>query len=254
MAEVVGSIPIRAYHAFATRSEGVNIGCVNMVFAGNGVRKFSDEVMVMRVLGAFAAALLLSITAGCAPTPGVGTVTVATTASTPEQTSQYQIGPGDHLQVFVYESPALSVTDIPVRPDGRLSLPLVPDLEVTGKTPTQLSAEISDRLKQYIKDPNVSVIVHSFNGTFERQIRVIGEAAQPMAMPYSDHMTVLDVMIAAKGLTKYAAGNSAVIVRRNGNQQTSIKVHLSDLLKDGDVSQNIEMLPGDTLIIPQSYF
>lgn len=206
----------------------------------------------MRGLGAVALAFMLSMAAGCAPQPGPGTTAAAPTMSDP--TSQYQIGPGDHLQVFVYESPNLSVADIPVRPDGRLSLPLVPDLEVTGKTPTQLASEISDRLKQYIKDPNVSVIVHSFNGTFARQIRVIGEAAQPMAMPYSDHMTLLDVMIVAKGLTKYAAGNSAVIVRREGNVQKSIKVRLSDLLKDGDVSQNIEMLPGDTLIIPQSYF
>jgi len=210
--------------------------------------------MIMRGLGAAALAFMISLAAGCAPQPGVGPATTAVAPAMSDPTSQYQIGPGDHLQVFVYESPNLSVSDIPVRPDGRLSLPLVPDLEVTGKTPTQLSGEISDRLKQYIKDPNVSVIVHSFNGTFARQIRVIGEAAQPMAMPYSDHMTLLDVMIAAKGLTKYAAGNSAVIVRREGNTQKSIKVRLSDLLKDGDVSQNIEMLPGDTLIIPQSYF
>jgi polysaccharide biosynthesis/export protein len=210
--------------------------------------------MIMRGFGAVALAFMLSLAAGCAPQPGVGPVATASAPAMSDPTSQYQIGPGDHLQVFVYESPTLSVGDIPVRPDGRLSLPLVPDLEVTGKTPTQLAAEISERLKQFIKDPNVSVIVHSFNGTFARQIRVIGEAAQPMAMPYSDHMTLLDVMIAAKGLTKYAAGNSAVIVRREGNAQKSIKVRLADLLKDGDVSQNIEMLPGDTLIIPQSYF
>jgi polysaccharide export outer membrane protein len=146
------------------------------------------------------------------------------------------------------------VTDIPVRPDGRLSLPLVPDLEVTGKTPTELARVIAERLKQFIKDPNVSVIVHSFNGTFERQIRVIGAAAQPMSMPYSDHMTLLDVMIATKGLTKYASGNSATIVRRIGAQQLTIKVRLNDLMNDGDVSQNVEMQPGDTLIIPQSYF
>jgi polysaccharide biosynthesis/export protein len=209
----------------------------------------------MRGLGAAALAFLLSLAAGCSPQPGsTPTAAQASAAPASSETSQYQIGPGDHLQVFVYESPTLSVSDIPVRPDGRMSLPLVPDLEVTGKTPTQLAAEISDRLKQYIKDPNVSVIVHSFNGTFDRQIRVIGEAAQPMAMPYSDHMTLLDVMIAAKGLTKYAAGNSAVIVRRGAAGQQSIKVRLSDLLKDGDVGQNVEMQPGDTLIIPQSYF
>jgi polysaccharide export outer membrane protein len=206
--------------------------------------------MIMRFLAAVALVLVLPIVAGCASTGGVQPVPSGPAASS----SEYQIGPGDHLQVFVYESPTLSVGDIPVRPDGRLSLPLVPDLVAAGKTPTELSHDISERMKQYIKDPNVSVMVHSFVGTLDRQIKVIGEATEPMALPYSDHMTVLDVMIAAKGLTKYAAGNSAVVVRRSNGQQETIKVRLSDLIKDGDVSQNIEMRPGDTLIIPQTFF
>jgi polysaccharide export outer membrane protein len=177
-------------------------------------------------------------------------------AATPERAaaSQYVIGPGDRLQVFVYEAPNLSLSGVPVRPDGRLSLPLVPDVVAAGKTPSELAAVITERLKEFVKNPNVSVIVQGFTGPFDRQIRVIGEATEPMAMAYSDRMTVLDVMIATKGLTRYASGNSAVIVRRANGHQQSIRVRLSDLLKDGDVSQNVDMEPGDTLIIPQTYF
>ncbi len=205
----------------------------------------------MRFLAKAVLALVLpAIVVACSPQPGQQPA--AADPSVPS--SEYVIGPGDHLQVFVYESPTLSVGDVPVRPDGRLSLPLVPELVAAGKTPAQLAKDITVAMKQYVKDPNVSVIVHSFVGTFERQIRVIGEATQPMALPYSDHMTVLDVMIAAHGLTKFAAGNSAVVVRRVNGHQETIKLRLSDLIKDGDVSQNIEMQPGDTLIIPQTFF
>lgn len=211
------------------------------------------RVFSMRSYGLAAFAVLAPLVSGCSSNLGPrDALPAATVASQPS--GQYQIGPGDHLQVFVYESPTLSVADLPVRPDGRLSLPLVPDLVAAGKTPSELAHEIADRLKEFVKDPNVSVIVRSFVGTFDRQIRVIGEASNPMALPYSDHMTVLDVMIAAKGLTKYAAGNSAIIVRRTGDHQETVKVRLSDLLKDGDVSQNVEMQPGDTLIIPQTFF
>jgi polysaccharide biosynthesis/export protein len=148
----------------------------------------------------------------------------------------------------------LSVSELPVRPDGRISVPLVPDITAAGQTPTQLAAQLTTRLKEYVKDPNVTVIVRSFAGPFDAQIRVIGEATEPLAVPYRDGMTVLDVMILAKGLTKYAAGNRATLVRRVNGQQSSIKVHLADLIKDGDISQNIEVRPGDTLIIPQTWF
>jgi polysaccharide biosynthesis/export protein len=142
-----------------------------------------------------------------------------------------------------------------VRPDGRISTPLIEDIMAAGKTPTQLAREIEERLKKYIQDPNVTVIVRSFIGPFDRQIRVLGEATDPSAIPYRDHMTLLDVMIATKGLTKYAAGNRAEIVRRDPDgKTTTIRVKLSDLIKDGDISQNVEMQPGDTLIIPQSWF
>ncbi len=166
----------------------------------------------------------------------------------------YQIGPGDALSVFVYQSPQLSVASMMVRPDGRISLPLIPDLIAAGKTPTQLSKDIEGRLKEFVKEPNVSVMVSGFQGPLNRQIRVIGEATEPLAIPYRDGMTLLDVMILTKGLTRYAAGNSAVLVRELAGKRQTIPVRLSDLIKDGEIDQNVAMLPGDTLIIPQSYF
>ena len=166
----------------------------------------------------------------------------------------YQIGPGDTLSVFVYQSPQLSVGALAVRPDGRISLPLIPDIVAAGKTPTALSKDIEERLKEYVKQPNVSVMVSGFQGPLNRQIRVIGEATEPLAIPYRDGISLLDVMILTKGLTRYAAGNSAVLVREVAGRRQEIKVRLSDLIKDGDIEQNVAMLPGDTLIIPQSYF
>jgi polysaccharide export outer membrane protein len=168
---------------------------------------------------------------------------------------QYVIGSGDSLSVFVYRNPDLSEGGVAVRPDGRISVPLIEDIMAAGKTPTQLAREVESLLKKYIQDPIVTVIVRGFIGPFDRQIRVIGEATEPAAIPYRDHMTVLDVMIATKGLTKYASGNRAEIVRRDvGGKQETIRVRLSDLIRSGDISQNIEMQPGDTLIIPQSWF
>jgi polysaccharide export outer membrane protein len=175
-------------------------------------------------------------------------------AGPPPDTSEYVIGPGDSLSIFVYQAPTLSVTALPVRPDGRISVPLVPDLMAAGKTPSELQREIEERLKKYVQQPNVTVMPQSFQGPPDRQVRVIGEAVDPMAIPYRADLTLLDVMIATKGLTKFAAGNSAKIVRRSHGKQQVIKVHLSDLIKDGDISQNVTMQPGDTLIIPQSWF
>lgn len=167
----------------------------------------------------------------------------------------YIIGSGDQLSIFVYRNPDLSEAGVAVRPDGRISTPLIEDIIAAGKTPTRLAREIETRLGKYIQEPNVTVIVRSFIGPPDRQVRVIGEATDPVAIPYRDHMTLLDVMIATRGLTKYAAGNRAVIARVNpGGKPETVKVRLSDLIKDGDISQNIEMNPGDTLIIPQSWF
>ncbi len=198
----------------------------------------------VRWRGCLAALLLL---AGC--TAG----TTAAPPATATEGSDYVIGAGDKLGIFVYDNPQLGA-EIPVRPDGRISTPLVPDIVAAGKTPTQLGTELENRLKDYVKDPHVTVIVRDFVGPLNRQIRVIGEATDPQAIPYRDGMTVLDVMIATRGLTRYAAGNRAVIVRRVGDKQQTIHVRLADLIKDGDISQNVAMRPGDTLIIPQSWF
>ncbi|HEY1932182.1 MAG TPA: XrtA/PEP-CTERM system exopolysaccharide export protein [Acetobacteraceae bacterium] len=171
------------------------------------------------------------------------------------QSADYVIGAGDDLSVFVYRNPDLSEGGVAVRPDGRISVPLIEDIVAAGKTPTQLARDIEGRLKKYIKDPVVTVIVRSFVGPPNRQIRVIGEATDPIAIPYRDSMTLLDVMIATKGLTKYAAGNRAVIVRHDAKgKEEMIHVKLNDLLNHGDISQNVAMEPGDTLIIPQSWF
>jgi polysaccharide export outer membrane protein len=188
-----------------------------------------------------------------AATPGGTGGSGSSGASGKAESASYVIGAGDQLGISVYHAPELSVPGIPVRPDGRISMPLIPDIIAAGKTPTQLGEELTKRLKEYVQDPIVTVMVSGFIGPFERQVKVIGEATDPVAIPYRDGMTLLDVMIATKGLTKFASGNSAVIVRRVGTQQESVKVRLTDLLKNGDICQNVEMRPGDTLIIPQSW-
>lgn len=202
-------------------------------------------------------AVLLACTvalAGCeAPN---GTPLVATSSSGPEAAvADYVIGPGDNLQIFVHRSPELSV-EVPVRPDGRISMPLLADVDATGRTPVELGKQIEDRLRQYVRDPSVTVIVRSFIGLTSRQIRVIGEAAQPRSVPFREGLTVLDVLIQGGGLTRYAAGNRARIIRRErpADAPQVIPVRLNDLLRDGDVTQDIALRPGDTLVIPQGWF
>lgn len=193
-----------------------------------------------------AAPLLAALLSGCAGQPAPYNEPV-------EANLMYIIGPGDSMGIYVFRNPELS-TGAVVRPDGRISLPLIPDIIASGKTPAELAKDLEARLKEYVKEPMVSVIVNSFNGPANRQIRVIGEASDPISIPYRDQMTLLDVMIATRGITRYAAGNRAVIIRRYGGPRQTIRVRLSDLIKDGDIDQNVAMAPGDTLIIPQSFF
>ena len=170
-------------------------------------------------------------------------------------TPDYRIGPLDTIQIFVWQSPEFTVT-VPVRPDGRISTPLIEDLEVTGRTPTQLARDIEEKLKVYVQDPLVTVIVSGFAGPFDQQVRVVGEALQPRAIPYRANMTMLDVRIEVGGLTEFASGNRAVLARGGtgaGNQGT-FNVRLDDLLRDGDIRANVPVLPGDVVIIPQSWF
>jgi polysaccharide export outer membrane protein len=169
------------------------------------------------------------------------------------ETVPYQIGPGDVLSIFVWRNPELSVT-VPVRPDGRFSMPLVQDLPASGDTPAALAREIERRLAQYITDPNVTVIPTRFVGPFTYQVRVVGEAAVPRALPYRANMTLLDAMIETGGLTRYAAGNRATLVRTSNGAQQSYQVFLDSLIKQGDIDANVALLPGDIIIIPQTYF
>lgn len=165
----------------------------------------------------------------------------------------YIIGPGDQLNVFVWRNPELS-TSVAVRPDGKFSTSLVENLEAAGKTPSELSREIEAALSEYIRDPLVTVTVGGFVGEYYEQIRVVGEAANPASIPYRKNMSVLDVMIAVGGITEFAAGNRASIIRTSSNGQEQFRVRLEDLVKDGDITANAEMKPGDILIIPEAWF
>ncbi|MFT7461004.1 MAG: polysaccharide export outer membrane protein [Planctomycetota bacterium] len=166
----------------------------------------------------------------------------------------YLIGPGDRLNVFVWRNPDVSVTGIPVMPDGRISTPLVGDMTASGKTPLQLAKDIEGVLSEVIKNPLVTVTVASYVGGYEQQIRVVGEAATPSALPYSNDMTLLDVMIAVGGLTEFAAGNKARLVRKVNGAEQEFNVRLEDLLKGGDIKANVKVAPGDIIVIPESLF
>ncbi|MDE2457005.1 MAG: polysaccharide export protein [Burkholderiales bacterium] len=164
----------------------------------------------------------------------------------------YRIGPGDNLNIIVWRNPELSMS-VPVRPDGKVAAPLVDEIVAQGKTSVELARDIEGVLGKYVRDPVVTVLVTNFVGPYSEQIRVVGAAAKPQALAFKNKMTLLDVMIAVGGLTDFAAGNSATILRTSeGNKQYSVR--LRDLMKGGDVSANVEMRPGDILIIPQSLF
>lgn len=173
-----------------------------------------------------------------------------TMASSPDY--NYVVGPGDTLNINVWRNPELSST-VPVRPDGKVSTPLVDELVAQGKTPIEIARDVEKALGKFVRDPVVTVIVTNFVGPYSEQIRVVGEAAKPQFLPYKQKMTVMDVMIAVGGLTEFADGNKATIVRASeGNKRYSVR--LNDLVKRGDIAANVEMLPGDILIIPQGWF
>jgi polysaccharide export outer membrane protein len=184
-------------------------------------------------------------TAPLASLPPVGPATEAADYS-------YVIGAGDSVNIIVWRNPELSMA-VPVRPDGKVSAPLVEELMAQGKTPTQLARDIEKRLSTYVRDPIVTVIVTGFVGPYSEQIRVVGEAARPQFLPYKQRMTLLDVMIVVGGLTDFADGNRAIVLRgSDGNKPYNVR--LRDLIRRGDISANVEMRPGDILIIPQSLF
>ena len=200
-----------------------------------------DVLKCLRLMLAFAFAAGL---AGCGSNPPA-----PPTVASPDY--NYLIGPLDTLSIIVWRNPDLSMA-VPVRPDGKVSVPLVEDLTAQGKNSTQLARDIEKALGRYIRDPVVTVIVTAFNGPYSEQIRVVGEAARPQALPYRHKMSLLDVMIAVGGLTDFADGNGASILRVGAKGQYGVR--LKDLIRRGDVSANVEMKPGDVLIIPQSWF
>jgi polysaccharide export outer membrane protein len=195
------------------------------------------------------AALALSALAlgGCASTKsGASTLD---TAATPD----YLIGPGDSVNIIVWRNPEVSMT-VPVRPDGKITTPLVEDLQANGKTSTELARDIEKALAKYIQQPVVTVVVTGFVGTYGEQIRVIGQAARPQALPYRRDMSLMDVLIAVGGVTEFASGNNASIMRNVNGKMEKMPVRLNDLIKQGDISANVNMRPGDVLVIPESFF
>ena len=206
---------------------------------------------IHRRLGAFLAAPLVTLTllVGCASGP---TFPPAPIDASSNIDYTYVIGAGDSLSIVVWRNPELTMS-VPVRPDGKIAAPLVDELMAQGRTSIELARDVEKVLSKYVRDPVVTVLVTGFVGPYSEQIRVVGEAARPQALPYKQKMTILDVMIAVGGLTDFAAGNSATILRTSqGNKQYTVR--LRDLIKRGDMSANVDMRPGDILIIPQSFF
>ncbi|OBV37752.1 XrtA/PEP-CTERM system exopolysaccharide export protein [Janthinobacterium psychrotolerans] len=202
------------------------------------------RALITRALACASAAVLL---AGCRTQHAL---------APPEDSAplhDYLIGPGDSVNILVWRNPEVSLT-VAVRPDGKITTPLVEDLMASGKTSTQLARDIEQALGKFIQQPVVTVIVTNFAGPYAEQIRVIGAAAKPQALPYRQGMSLMDVLITVGGITDFAAGNKASVIRvREGGQQ-QMRVRLDDLLRDGDISANIMMRPGDVLLIPESFF
>jgi polysaccharide export outer membrane protein len=215
-----------------------------------GMTKFGNlsQFLIRRTLGFFALAAGLLAFAGCSSAPPYPEAPAI--AASPDYL--YKIGPGDSVNVNVWRNPELSQT-VTVRPDGRITAPLIEDLPALGKDPTTLARDIERVLSKYVRDPVVTVIVGGFVGPYPEQIRVVGEAAKPQAIPYRQGMTMLDLMIVVGGLTDFADGNKATILRTSeGGRQYSVR--LKDLIRRGDISANVDVKPGDILLIPQSWF
>jgi polysaccharide export outer membrane protein len=204
-------------------------------------RSFCFRVLSLAILGLVALGMVGCTSGRYPPAPAA--------AATPAY--NYIIGPGDTVNIIVWRNPELSMS-VPVRPDGKITSPLIEDLPALGIDSTSLARSMEQALAKYIRDPVVTVIVTTFVGPYNQQIRIIGEASRPQALPYRQNMTLLDVMIAVGGITDFADGNAASILRSAEGRQYAIRIR--DLLKRGDISANVEMKPGDVVIIPQSWF
>jgi len=205
----------------------------------------------------FAGLLLTLVGALCLTAEAVAQVGAPATPQTPPPAGQadrtdYVLGPGDQLQVFVWRNPDLSAT-VPVRPDGRISTPLVEDMVAVGKTPSQLARDMEKVLGEYVRSPQVNIIVTQPISTFS-QVKVVGQVLHPQVIPYRNGLTVLDAILASGGLGQFAAGNRSKLVRTVDGKQVEIKLKLANLLNDGDMKQNMPLRPGDVLVVPESRF
>lgn len=210
-------------------------------------KRFTSIIKVITVL------FLTQWISACSSSTALPSATLHPSNTADINAYKYLIGPGDVLNIFVWRNPEVSGTFI-VRPDGMITTSLVEDIVVSGKTPTELARSVEEILSTYLRDPVVTVTVNNFIGPFSEQIRVIGEATQPQAINYTQHMTLLDVMIVVGGLTEFADGNDAVLVRIENGVQMQHEINIEELLKDGEISANIDMLPGDIIIIPEAWF
>ena len=200
-----------------------------------------------------AAAALGTLLTGCSGTSSLPQATTRPSLTTDVNDYKYLIGPGENVSIFVWRNPEISGSFV-VRPDGKVTTALVEDLDVSGRTPTMLAREIEEKLSTYINNPRVTVSVNGFSGPLSEQVRVIGEATNPTAINYTEHMTLLDLMIAVGGLTEFADGNDAKLIRVVDGRQSTYKIAIDDLIRDGDISKNVDMLPGDIVIIPEAWF
>lgn len=210
-----------------------------------------------RISAMFASCAVVALAlTGCASTTGGQLPPASFVAMQEGPGEDYVIGPLDELTINVWRNPELSAQKIQVRPDGRITTPLVNDMPAVGKTPAMLAEDIRLQLSQYIEDPLVSVIVTNFAGTFSQQVRIIGATEKPASIPYRANMTVLDAMIAVGGLSEYASGNKAKLIRfdKQAGRQKEYRLRLGDLLKKGDSKANVMLQPGDVIIIPESMF
>lgn len=236
----------RIFRPAASRNNMVSAKWLEMIDQKivGGLRLTS--VLVALVLGACSGVPL--------PWSGPETLpTVPVVSGEEEETPLYRIGSDDQLQIFVWRNGELS-TSVQVRPDGLITIPLIEDLPAVGKTPTELARDVEKALSKYIQDPIVTIMVRGFIGPFADKVRIVGEAARPQALPYRSTMTLLDVMIQVGGITQFAAGNRATITRVVEGAPKQYRIYIDDLLRNGDISANVKILPGDIIVVPEAWF
>jgi polysaccharide biosynthesis/export protein len=229
----------------------------NTINCDKNIKPRSKKVLTMEKrfinsLKVIATTAMFSFLSACSSVT-LPSATLHTSNTTDINSYKYLIGAGDSVDIFVWRNPEVSGSFV-VRPDGMITTSLVEDIPVSGKTPTELARQIEETLSTYLRDPVVTVTVNNFVGPFSEQIRVIGEATEPQAISYKKNMTLLDVMISVGGLTEFADGNDAVLVRLEGGSQVEYNISIEDLIKAGDISANVDMLPGDIIIIPEAWF